>query len=150
MTDRKEPVLRVVRRLPASPDEVFDAWVDAESLREWMCPGTTHVSAAEVDPRVGGRFRIVMSDDAGDTEHTGEYRELRRPERLVFTWISKNTLDRETLVTVELRPIGQETELTLTHERLPDDEARRKHERGWTTILEKLAAHLGKGTEDGR
>jgi uncharacterized protein YndB with AHSA1/START domain len=142
VTDRKEPVLQVVRRLPASPDEVFDAWIDAESLREWMCPGTTHVSIAEVDPRLGGRFRIVMSDETGDTEHTGEYRELRRPERLVFTWISKNTLDRETLVTVELRPIGQETELTLTHERLPDDEARRKHERGWTAIVEKLAAHL--------
>ena len=143
-------VLRIVRRLPASPEEVFDAWLDADSLREWMCPGANHVSAVEVDPRVGGRFRIVMSDDTGDTEHTGEYRELRRPERLVFTWISKNTLDRETLVTVELRPIGQETELTLTHERLPDDEARRKHERGWTAIVEKLVAHLGEGTEDGR
>lgn len=150
MTESKNPVLRVVRRLPASPEEVFDAWIDVDSLREWMCPGTSHVSAAEVDPRVGGRFRIVMSNDAGDTEHSGEYRELCRPERLVFTWISTNTLDRETLVTVELRLIGQETELTLTHQRLPDAEARRKHEGGWTAIVAKLAAHLGKGTEEGR
>jgi uncharacterized protein YndB with AHSA1/START domain len=148
MTESKQPVLRVVRRLPASPEEVFDAWVDADSLREWMCPGTSHVSAAEVDPRVGGRFRIVMSDESGSTEHNGEYRELRRPQRLAFTWISEHTLDRETLVTVELRPVGQETELTLTHERLPDDEARRKHERGWTGIVEKLCAHLDERTED--
>ena len=142
MSKPKEPVLRVVRRLPASPEEVFDAWLDADSLREWMCPGASHVSAVEVDPRVGGRFRIVMSNEAGSTEHTGEYRELCRPDRLAFTWISEHTLDRETLVTVELRAIGRETELTLTHEQLPDDEARRKHERGWTGIVEKLAAHL--------
>lgn len=150
MTESKDPVLRIVRRLPASPEEVFDAWIDVDSLREWMCPGTSHVSAAEVDPRVGGRFRIVMRNEAGDTAHSGEYRELRRPERLAFTWISEHTLDRETLVTVELRAVGEETELTLTHERLPDDDARRKHERGWTGIVEKLAARLGERTEDAR
>jgi len=91
-----------------------------------------------------------MTDAAGRTEHTGEYRELHRPERLPFTWICEHTLDRETLVTVALRAVGEETELTLTHERLPDDEARRKHERGWTGIVEKLAAHLGERTEDER
>ena len=150
MTESKDPVLRIVRRMPASPEEVFDAWIDVDSLREWMCPGTSRVSAAEVDPRVGGRFRIVMRNEAGDTEHSGEYRELRRPERLAFTWISEHTLDRETLVTVELRAVGEETELTLTHEQLPDDDARRKHERGWTGIVEKLAARLGERTEDAR
>jgi uncharacterized protein YndB with AHSA1/START domain len=91
-----------------------------------------------------------MSGEAGDTEHSGEYRELRRPERLAFTWISEHTLGRETLVTVALRAVGEETELTLTHERLPDDEARRKHERGWTGIVEKLAAHLDERKEDGK
>ena len=140
MTDPTQPVVRIVRRLPASPSEVFDAWIDVESLKQWMCPGTSRVSAAELDPRVGGRFRIVMSDERGDTEHTGEYRELRRPERLVFTWISKPTLDRETVVTIELRPVGKDTELTLTHERLPNDEARKSHQRGWASIAEKLAS----------
>jgi len=150
MTEPKQPLVRVVRRLAASPHEVFDAWVDPDSLREWMCPGSTPASAVEVDPRVGGRFRIVMGDQAGGIEHTGEYRELRRPERLVFTWISTKTLERETLVTVQLRPVGRETELTLTHERLPGDEARRGHERGWMAIVAKLAEHIGKGREDGK
>ena len=88
MTDPSRPVVRVVRRLPASREEVFDAWLDAESLQEWMCPGATRKTVAEVDARVGGRFRIVMTGEHGDTEHTGEYREIRRPDRLVFTWIS--------------------------------------------------------------
>ena len=140
MTDQGR--LRIVRRLPASPAEVFEAWLDAESLKEWMCPAGARVTAAEVDPRVGGRFRIVMSGEHGETEHRGEYREIRLPERLVFTWISNHTLGRETLVTVELRAVGDETDLTLTHDYLPDDEARRKHERGWTSIAENLAAIL--------
>ena len=150
MTRPKHSLLRIGRRLPASPEEVFDAWTDADSLREWMCPGASHVSALEVDPRVGGRFRIVMSDEAGSTEHTGEYRELRRPERLAFTWISEHTLGRETLVTVVLRAVGDETELTLTHEQLPNDEARRGHELGWTGIVDKLAAYLDENTGDER
>lgn len=144
MTDPTRPVVRVVRRLPASRDEVFDAWLDAESLKEWMCPGTTRKTVAELDPRVGGRFRIVMTREQGDTEHTGEYREIRRPERLVFTWISTNTLGRETLVTIELRVAGDETELTLTHESLPDDEARRTHEGGWSAIVDRLAVKLNR------
>ncbi len=142
MTDPTRPVVRVVRRLPASREDVFDAWLDAESLQQWMCPGATRRTVAELDPRAGGRFRIVMTGEHGDTEHTGEYREIRRPERLVFTWISTFTLGRETLVTIELRVAGDETELTLTHESLPDDDARKNHEGGWSSIVDKLAAKL--------
>lgn len=143
--DEIVPALRIVRRLPATPDEVFDAWVDADSIRQWMCPGELEVTVAEVDARVGGRFRIVMSTGDRHTEHTGEYLEIRRPERLVFTWRSRTTRDRETVVTVGLRAVGAETELTLVHERLPDDESRGMHERGWSSIVEELAAHLRGG-----
>jgi uncharacterized protein YndB with AHSA1/START domain len=136
------PSLRIVRRLPARPEEVFDAWIDAESLRVWMCPGEMRVVAVDVDARVGGKFRIVMCGAQGDVEHTGQYREIRRPERLVFTWTSRITGGHETLVTIELRAEGKDTELTLTHEEFPDDEARRLHQGGWTSIVEKLAGHL--------
>ncbi len=85
-----------------------------------------------------------MRGAQGDVEHTGQYREIRRPERLVFTWISSHTAGRETLVTIELRAQGRNTELTLTHEGLPDDEAQRRHQAGWTSIVEKLAALLTK------
>jgi uncharacterized protein YndB with AHSA1/START domain len=136
------PSLRIVRRLPARPEKVFDAWIDAESLRVWMCPGEMRVVAVDVDARVGGEFRIVMRGAQGDVEHTGQYREIRRPERLVFTWTSRITGGCETLVTIELRAQGKDTELILTHEQVPDDEARRLHQGGWTSIVEKLAGHL--------
>lgn len=137
------PVVRLSRLLPALPEEVFAAWTDPESLRQWMCPGTTTVAAVEVEVRVGGRFCIVMRDEKGDLTHAGEYREIRPPQRLVFTWRSNATRNEETLVTVELYPRGDETELVLTHERLPDEPAVVKHTQGWRGIMEKLAMYLG-------
>jgi uncharacterized protein YndB with AHSA1/START domain len=68
--------------------------------------------------------------------------EIRPPQRLVFTWCSTVTRGEETLVTVELRSQGAATELSLTHERLPDEHAATQHESGWQSITAKLVAHL--------
>lgn len=66
---------------------------------------------------------------------------IRPPERISFTWVSHNAVDGS-LVTIELRDRGEETELTLTHERLPSAESAARHESGWTSILENLADRL--------
>ncbi len=137
--------LRIVRVLPASPEEVFDAWTDPRSLAVWMAPGSVRRSEVEADPRVGGRFRIVMKGPDSDHEHAGEYLVVDRPRRLVFTWISKATAGRPTTVTVELRPRGPgETELVLTHEGLPDEAATASHRSGWGDIVQKLGAELSR------
>lgn len=73
---RTPPVLRLVRELPASPEEVFDAWTDPLSIRVWMCPGRVEESVAALDVRVGGRFRIVMREVGTEHVHTGEYVEV--------------------------------------------------------------------------
>ena len=134
-----------MRRLPATPEAVFAAWTDADSLQAWMCPGTVHMTTAALDVRVGGCFRIVMHHAESETVHTGIYREIRPPERLVFTWISTATRDHTTLVTVELRPHDGGTELTLTHAGLPDEEAASSHESGWQSIAAKLEAYFYQG-----
>jgi uncharacterized protein YndB with AHSA1/START domain len=85
MTEQRLPATRVVhirRLLPATSEAVFEAWTDAESLKEWMCPGLTTVVTAELDVRVDGRCRIVIRTAEGNAVHTGEYREMRPPERL--------------------------------------------------------------------
>jgi uncharacterized protein YndB with AHSA1/START domain len=134
----------VVRKLlPATRDEVFAAWTDAESLRQWMCAGDATEARATLDVRVGGTFRIDMIAGSAVYEHTGEYLEVDPPRRLVFTWVSRGTNHRRTVVTVELHEDGDETELVLTHEGLPSAEAARKHHAGWSSIVEKLAAELG-------
>ena len=135
--------LRLVRVLPASPEEVFDAWTDPHSIREWMCPAGVSEAVATLDVRVDGRFTIIMKSQSGDHEHTGQYLVVDRPRRLVFTWVSKGVYGRTTKVTIELEPHGAgETRLTLLHEDMPDAEASANHERGWGQILTKLAGSL--------
>jgi len=139
--------LRIVRVLPASAEAVFDAWLDPESLAVWMAPGSVARSVVEVDARVGGRFRIVMTGPDCDHEHVGEYLVLERPRKLVFTWASQATLGRATTVTVEIVGRGpDESELTLTHE-LPDEPTAAKHRSGWGQIVDKLGAALSREKE---
>ena len=137
-----KPMIHLQRLLPASPREVFNAWIDPESLRQWFCPGTVSLTSVELDVRVGGHFRIFMREDNKDLVHTGTYREIDPPQRLVFTWRSRGTYDQETLVTVELHARGEMTELELTHTLFPDGATASNHERGWQSIVEKCARHL--------
>ncbi len=134
--------LRVRRVIKAPREAVFAAWTDPASMRLWLAPYSLTVGDVAVDLRVGGDFSIVMRRDGEDLPHTGVYREITPPERLVFTWTSFGTQHRESLVTIELSEHPDGTELVLTHERLPDTEAVRRHTAGWTSILEKLAARL--------
>jgi uncharacterized protein YndB with AHSA1/START domain len=137
------PVIRITKLLPATPEEVFAAWTDPASLKEWMCPGPVTSATASLDLRVGGRFQIVMHRENSDASHVGEYREISPPNRLVFTWQSDGTLQQETLVTIELLPRGKQTELVLVHELLPNEHSAAQHTIGWQNIVEKLAGVLG-------
>ncbi len=138
------PILCVRRLLPATPQEVFEAWTDPASMYEWMCPESIILAEVQLDVQLGGRFRIVMHSEKGDLVHSGEYREIRPPSKLVFTWRSLGTHEKETLVSVELYPRGDETELVLTHEWLPDEVALENHTQGWRSIMERLHAHLSR------
>jgi uncharacterized protein YndB with AHSA1/START domain len=137
------PALRLRRIYSDSREEIFDAWTDPEKMREWLCPVGATIPFIEVDLRVGGAFRIDMQSEHGLHSHTGEYREITRPEKLVFSWSSINTQHEETLVTVELIERGQQTELVLTHEGLPDKEAGEMHAMGWGSILDRLVPQVG-------
>ena len=105
----------------------------------WWGPDRGGTSHAEADARVGGGFRVVFRTEDGE-EHdvSGVYREVVPDERLVFTWAWRSTPERESLVTVELRPDGEGTSLTLTHERFFDEPARDRHREGWSGSLDKL------------
>jgi uncharacterized protein YndB with AHSA1/START domain len=74
---------------------------------------------------------------------------VKPPERLVFTWEWEDDPDRkdagDTLVTIELRERGTGTEVVLTHERFPNERARREHEAGWGEVLETIGRGLERG-----
>lgn len=132
------PAAVVVRRtIAASPEVLFDAWLDPIALATWMRPGTIRSTVATVEPRVGGRYEIVMQADSGPIPHRGVYRVIERPRRLVFTWQSPPTENRDTLVTVDFIARDKSTEVIVTHEQLPES-AMPSHSRGWTSGLEHL------------
>jgi uncharacterized protein YndB with AHSA1/START domain len=128
----------VVRRvIPAPRERVFAAWLDPESLAQWMRPGGMTDATVEVDPKVGGRFRIVMIEGPKRYEHRGEYLVIRPPERLEFTWISQATDLKPTVVSIDFLEREAGTELVLTHRRLPPTQVA-SHRAGWTDIMRKL------------
>jgi uncharacterized protein YndB with AHSA1/START domain len=145
MTDAtsREELLIVRRLIPVPRDRVFDAWLDAKSLVMWMRPGNATSAVAEVDPRIGGKFRIVMSH-AQDVEHTGEYLAIERPRLLSFTWRSIHTDLVPTVVTIEFFERAEGTEVILTHRRLPPARLD-AHRGGWTDIVRLLEVTLAPG-----
>ena len=134
-----QPSLTLKRRLKAPPAKVFAAWTDPEKMKRWMGPGEIKAMRAESDTRVGGRYRIVMQAPNGEEYDVGGvYREVVAGEKLVFTWAWKSAPERESLVTLLLKPDGDGTLLTLTHEQFSDEATRNGHEQGWNSSLDKL------------
>jgi uncharacterized protein YndB with AHSA1/START domain len=130
--------ITIRREIAAPPDELFDAWLDAESLGTWLKPGGIRETRAETDPREGGQFRIVMVEDESSLVHTGTYRVIDRPRRLVFTWSSPATQFRESIVTVTFEPSADRTVVAIHQVGLPDEEAQAGHHAGWTDALGEL------------
>jgi uncharacterized protein YndB with AHSA1/START domain len=134
-----KPSLTLKRRYAAPPAKVFSAWTDAQKLGRWFCPAACAPVLAESDARVGGRYRIVVrAPDGEEHDVSGTFREVVPDHKLVFTWAWRSTPERESLVTVELKPDGDGTVLTLTHEQFFDEAARDRHQSGWGAILDRL------------
>lgn len=148
MTAQTQPpvVFRVTRRFSASAERVFDAFLDPHKARRFMfATPTGQMVRAEVDARVGGRYLFVDRRPEGDAEHFGEYLEIDRPRRLVFSFsVEKHSADADR-VQIDIVPL--ETggcELTLTHEMKPEWAAyAARTQEGWTTIVDGLARVLG-------
>lgn len=136
------PSLTLKRRLKAAPAKVFAAWTDPEKIKRWFGPAGTECTHAEFDLRVGGKFTIVAT--RGDETHqvSGVLREVVPDTRLVYTWAWVSTPERESVVTVEFKPDGDGTLLTLTHAQFFDEEARERHQQGWTGALDKLESFV--------
>ena len=145
MEIKERPFLTLNRHYPVAPEKVYRAWTDPQAIKRWWGPGGHDpVSLAELDVRVGGRFRIVFGGPDGRAhEVQGVYKEVVPSRRLAFTWTWPNsTPERESLVTITLRAAAGGTELDFRHEQLFDETVRDNHRRGWTESLAKLDDYL--------
>ncbi|AGA31134.1 SRPBCC family protein [Singulisphaera acidiphila] len=135
--------LQVTHRFDASPERVFDAWLDPEKASRWLfATATGRMVRAEIDARVGGIFNFTDRREGEDVEHVGQYLEIERPRRLVFTFGVPKYSPVNTRVTVDILPLGSGCQLTLTHEGVLPEYVSRT-EAGWGMLLDALAKTFG-------
>ena len=149
--------LQITRVFDAPRELVFKAWTDPDQFRQWFgaaaCDGAT-LQSVKVDVRVGGKYRLQVRQKDGEYfTSVGTYREVKPPERIVFTWEFEKdgsgdefgeVEPPEMLVTVEFKACGKQTELTLTHEKFASIQSRDGHNEGWTRCLSALGEFVAK------
>lgn len=137
-----QSIVEIKRIFAASPAEVFTAWLDRDEWQAWIGPEGVRCDVTRFEPKVGGHYRLVMHLPSGETTVVvGVFQHISRDIAFAFTWGQEGT-DQTSLVSVELRPIGDGTELTLRHEGLPTETLREGHAMGWNSALNKLDLHL--------
>jgi uncharacterized protein YndB with AHSA1/START domain len=137
------------RRSFAAPREkVFKAWTEAAAVKQWFIEASEGrwTEEPQLDPRPGGQYRFAGVSGAKAWCVHGTYREVKPPERLVFTWLWEDYPNPgesgDTLVTVEFLDRGAQTEIVLTHEQLPNEAARADHAGGWEGCFDAIARLL--------
>ena len=125
----------VTRTIPAPAENVFDVWMDPKS------PGGPWFGAERVilNPVVDGLFYLAVKHEGRTWPHYGRFVRIERPHRVEYTWVSEGTQGVESVVAVTFEPRGDQTDVTLRHSGVPDDEMGRRHEQGWIWVLSKLA-----------
>ena len=121
--------VNVTKTIHAPIEKVFDAWLNPETLSQFILPmpGMPQPQT-ETDAREGGKFTIIMQVGDDKIPHTGKYIEISRPNKLVFTWESPFSAEGST-VTLKFSDIGEnKTSIDLTHIKYPDEEIRGNHE----------------------
>jgi uncharacterized protein YndB with AHSA1/START domain len=131
--------LSVKKTINASTEDVFDAWLDPGLLAQFILPmpGMPQPQV-ENDPVQGGNFTIIMQVGDNKIPHTGQYLEIDRPHKLVFSWESPFSLEASTVTINFSATDNGATVVELIHVRFIDEEARSNHEGGWVNILEML------------
>jgi uncharacterized protein YndB with AHSA1/START domain len=134
--------LEIRRFINVPRTRVYAAWTDPAQLKEWFGPVWVRTCELIAEPRVGGKFRWdVINCDGKEVTIQGEYREIVPGNKIVFTWkhcddeLWENQIS---IVTVEFSDRNSGTELRLKHERLPVEESRDGHDRGWNSVLDRL------------
>jgi uncharacterized protein YndB with AHSA1/START domain len=135
--------LKVRRFVGATADRIFEAWTQPDHLKEWWGPRDVTCVDAQVDLRVGGRYRIANRyPDGRIVWIVGEFEVITPPHELVYTWRLESDSQPPERVRVRFKPRADGTEVIVVHERILDPTARDRHRAGWHGCLEGLAEYL--------
>lgn len=143
MNPEQQAHARVTRLFSTSPERLFDACLDPAMVPAWMlAPGGEMVSV-KLEARPGGSFSFVVRRNGQEIDHVGQYLEIDRPRRLVFTWgIAAESSDTSRVI-IEIVRLETGSELTLTHELHPNwADFVSRAEAAWSKMLGAMAAAL--------
>lgn len=142
--ERQTTSLQIRRTFAAPREKVFRAWTDPQTLKQWFGPPGFKTKSAEVDLRLGGKYRLTLQKepDGDPISASGTFREIRPPERLGYSWTWDYKNMGETIVTLEFHDVGGNTELVLTHEGFADIAERDGHNHGWVACFDQLEQFL--------
>jgi len=133
-------ILELSRVFDAPPERVFDAWLE-KSWGDWVGPPGVKGEVVQLEPRVGGRYKLVMHRDSGDLTVAGTYKEITRPSRIAMSW-KWSQEEADTLITLTFRPKGNGTEMHMRHEGFGSTDRRDGHSTGWNGTFDKLEKFL--------
>jgi uncharacterized protein YndB with AHSA1/START domain len=142
--------LFLVHTFDAEPARLFAAWTDPTQLIEWFGPHGMKNTHCRLDLRVGGAWEVTAAGLGTTRAISGKYVAIDPPRLLSFTWAWHETgsldtpREHETTVTLQFRPVGKRTEMTLTQTRFRDAAGTANHRWGWTGSLEKLDTFLSR------
>lgn len=135
--------LKMRRVIPGSPERVFSAWTEPDKLKQWWGPAGVRCLSAEVELRVGGKYRIANElPDGAVLWIAGEFEVIDRPHLLVYTWIVETTSPTPERVSVRFEKHESGTELFLTHELISTKALSDEHQRGWIGCLDGLSQYF--------
>jgi len=142
------PVRATVAGLFSVPSErVFDAFLDKNMIGRFMFGPEIRdeeIVHLQNEPWVGGSFSYVVRRQGTTFEHTGEYVEIDRPRRLVFSWaVKQDPSNNKSRIVIDISPIINGCELTLTHE-MPrgQEDFVEKGKQAWGKMIDKLTEIL--------
>jgi uncharacterized protein YndB with AHSA1/START domain len=125
----------ITREFDAPKHLVYEAWTTPELVKRWWNAKRGEVTLAEVDLRVGGKWRYVMeTEDGFEVGFHGEYREIVPNERLVATEVYEGMPEEEAVNTLTLTEVDGRTTLTILVQH---------------TTKEHRDAHINSGMEAG-
>jgi uncharacterized protein YndB with AHSA1/START domain len=140
--------LNLERNFKASPQKVYEAWTNAGQLKKWFkIREDWTTSLAEVDLKIGGKYRIGMCDPEGQERVVGGEFSMLEPYTLIeYSWhwesdAAKN--DPVTIVRVEITETDEGSNLKLTHSNFETEEVKDLHGTGWSGCLDQLSSILG-------
>jgi len=141
MADSGELTLQLHRVVAAPCPEVFRACTEPDEIAQWWGPQGFTTRHIDLDLRVGGAYRFAMQPPDGEVFYLfGEFRAIDPPALLEYTfrYEDPDPDDRETLVTLAFREVGEGTDISFVQSGFATEARRALHDDGWTDSFDRL------------